>query len=307
MTEKVFCSEEIREILPYTYPMSMVDRLWKESDSKYIGLKNVSTTEEYFNGHFPGHPIMPGVLQIEAMMQVATIGLKKKLDPSGNMDIYMKSMSSVKFRKPATPGDRLLIEIEVIKIENNIAEVKAVNKTNAGVTCQANLTISTRPRTLEVEKPELFTDFDKDENIAMDVTQIKEYIPHRYPFLFVDYIKSVEGPNVTAIKNITYNDPILHSYYPGYSVLPGAIHAEIVAQAGCVHTLARPENKGKLALFAGIQKSEFFHPVRPGDQLKIEVVLPPSKRSSYGKGTGKMTVGDKIVSQTEIMFALVSP
>ncbi|OGV17884.1 MAG: hypothetical protein A2X47_03700 [Lentisphaerae bacterium GWF2_38_69] len=137
----------------------------------------------------------------------------------------------------------------------------------------------------------------------MDLKTIKSLIPHRYPFLFVDYIAKSEGENITAIKNITYNECLMHSYSPGYSVLSGAIQTEIVAQAGCAHTLSIPENKGKLAYFMTISKAEFFKPIHPGDQLRIELVLPPSKK--FGKGKGEIYVENELVSRGEITFAIV--
>ena len=306
MLNKVYSVQDIKELLPYDYPMLLVDRFWQEDENKFVGLKNVSYTEEYFQGHFPDHPIMPGVLQVEATQQVATLAVKDKLDPNNELDIYAKSIKSVKFRKPTEPGDRLLIEVEVLKIENGEALIKAVNKHNSGICCQVQLTLATRPRSCEVVKPELFTEFDKDADIAMGLDEIKFYIPHRYPFLFIDYVSKVENDCITAIKNVTYNDPIMHSYSKGYSVLSEAIQAEIMAQAGAAHALSLPENKGKLAFFMTISNAEFYHPIHPGDQLRIELTVPATK-SKFGKGSGKIFVENRVVSQGEITFAIVTP
>ncbi|MCP4179044.1 MAG: 3-hydroxyacyl-ACP dehydratase FabZ [bacterium] len=304
MSLKVLSLTEIKELLPYRYPMLLIDRMWHESETKYFGLKNITATENYFIGHFPNHPIMPGVLQIEATFQVAVVALRKDLDPGNKFDIYIKSMKKAKFRKPTYPGDRLLIELDIISVDGDEAVVKAVNKNNSGVCCQVEMIISIRPRVYEVNKPELFTQYDKSENIVMDVNDIKSYIPHRYPFLFVDYIAKENGSRITAIKNITYNEPITHSYSSGFSVLSGAIQCEIIAQAGCARTLSKPENKGKIALFMTINKAEFYHPVHPGDQLRIELELPETK-SRFGKGAGEIYVDSKKVSYGEITFAVV--
>ena len=303
MTETVYGVERIKELLQYQYPVLMVDRFWKGSDGKFYGLKNVSITEDFFNGHFPDHPIMPGVLRVEAAQQVASIALKDKLDPSSELDIYVKSMSQIKFRAPVGPGDRLLISVEIIKIENNDASVKFVINSNIGVCTQGNLVLSVRPKEYDLKVPKLFTEYDKVEDPAMDLIELKKNMPHRYPFLFVDYIQKIEGSKITAIKNVTCNDPIMHSYSQGYSVLPGAIQAEIIAQAGCAQTLSRPENKGKIVLFGTIPKAEFYHPVHPGDQLRIELELP-LKISKFGKGSGSVYVEDKKVSYGEVMFVI---
>ena len=258
MAENIYSVEEIRELLPYQYPMILVDKVWYDEDGNYFGLKNVTVTEEFFNGHFPNHPIMPGVLQVEAAQQVASIALKKELNPNGDLELYVKSMSKIKFRNPVNPGDRLLISVNIAGIEDNVATVKFENKSNSGVCTQGTITISARKKVLNKTLPDLFNEFDKDADVHMDVNKLKEYMPHRYPFLFIDYIKSIEGSKTVAIKNVTYNDPILHSYSSGYSVLPASIQAEIIAQAGCAPTLSRPENKGKLAFSVPFKKLNFI-------------------------------------------------
>jgi len=306
MVGQVLGINKIMELIPYRYPMLLVDRLYVESETKYIGLKNLTINELFFQGHFPGHPIMPGVLQVEAMEQVAEIAVGKKLDPSGKGDIYIKSLKRVKFRKPNNPGDRILIEVEIKKIENNEAEISASIRNNSGVTCQANIVLSVRDKVYPDKMPQLFTEFDKTENIAMDVTQIMSLLPHRYPFLLVDNIISVIGTHVVAVKNTTYNEPIFRGYTPDYAVLSGAIQSEIVAQCGCASVLMRPGNQGKLAYYMSIDEAEFYHPVHPGDQLVCEVDLPEGK-SRFGRGDGFIKVGDKVVSRTAMTFALISP
>ena len=303
MAEKVYCIETIKNLLPYQYPMLLLDRVWTDSEGKYFGLKNVTVTEEFFNGHFPDHPIMPGVLQVEAAYQLASIALKKELDPEGKCDIYVKSMNKIKFRNPVGPGDRLLVSLDIKNIENNEASLSFINTSNSGVCTQGNFFLSTRPKEYDIKVPELFNEYDKTDDIEMDVNKLKEYMPHRYPFLFIDYIKSIKGEKITAIKNITYNDSIMHTYSPGYSVLPATIQSEILAQAGCAEILSRPENAGKIALFGAIPKAEFYHSIHPGDQLRIELNLP-KKMSKFGKGSGTIYVEDRKVAYGEIIFAI---
>lgn len=306
MAGEVFCSENIKDILPYRYPMLLLDRVSVESETKYIGLKNLTFNEEFFQGHFPNHPIMPGVLQVEAMQQVAVIAVREKLDPHNDGEIYIKTLRKVKFRKPAFPGDRLFIEIEVKNISGDQAEVSAVNRTNSGITCQAMITLSVRPRVQPTSFPKVFTQFDKSGETAMDVNQIMSVIPHRYPFLLVDYIVKREKHHVIAVKNTTVNEPFFHGYTPEYSVLPGTIQSEIVAQSGCVLLLSKPENKGKIAYFMSIDESEYYHPVHPGDQLRIEVDLTEGS-SRFGRGEGFIAVDEKKVSKIIMTFAVVEP
>jgi 3-hydroxyacyl-[acyl-carrier-protein] dehydratase len=297
---------QIKAALPYGYPMVLVDRFCAESDTKFVGLKTLTFNEEFFQGHFPNHPILPGVLQVEAMKQVAVLGLAKKLDPQDQHNIYIKSLKKVKFRRPNNPGDRMLIEIEVKSESEDGFVLAASTKNNSGVTCQTEMVLSVRPKEAAHQMPTLYSENDKSEDIHMDINQIKELIPHRYPFLFIDYIISAEGPNVKAVKNVTYNEPFFHGYSSDYPVLPGAFQCEIIAQAGCAHTLAKPENEGKLAFFLSIDYANFLKPVRPGDQLVIEVHVPDAN-SRFGRGEGVMTVEGEKVIEMAMKFALVDP
>ncbi|MEM4248527.1 MAG: 3-hydroxyacyl-ACP dehydratase FabZ, partial [Candidatus Nanoarchaeia archaeon] len=149
-----------------------------------------------------------------------------------------------------------------------------------------------------------FNKFDRTGEVVMDLAKIMSIIPHRYPFLLVDYILSMDGPHVIAVKNTTINEPIYHGFQDGYAVLPGAIQSEIIAQSGCVAKLSRPENKGKLAYFMSIDEAEYYHPVFPGDQLRIEVELPEGN-SRFGRGEGFIAVDDKVISKTVMTFAVV--
>lgn len=117
---------DLMKILPHRYPFLMVDRIVGfEGDNKCTGIKSVTINEPYFQGHFPGHPVMPGVLQLEAMAQVASIAFLRAGGNAGRIGYFM-SADSVKFRKPVVPGDTLFIHVEVTKVRRNIA--KAIGK-----------------------------------------------------------------------------------------------------------------------------------------------------------------------------------
>lgn len=109
---------DLLNTLPHRYPFIMVDRILKIQESTIVGLKNVTINEPFFQGHFPGHPVMPGVLQVEAMAQVAGILMMKKGDASNKIPFFM-SADKVKFRKLVTPGDTLIIEAELTKSRGN--------------------------------------------------------------------------------------------------------------------------------------------------------------------------------------------
>ena len=117
MTDTVINIEEIVEMIPHRYPFLLVDRVIEMSDNGLVALKNVTMNEPFFQGHFPGRPIMPGVLIIEAMAQASALFTIKFLgDAAKGKLVYFMSIDDAKFRKPVTPGDSLHIHVE--KLQN---------------------------------------------------------------------------------------------------------------------------------------------------------------------------------------------
>lgn len=147
-------------------------------------------------------------------------------------------------------------------------------------------------------------EWEKEAVLLLDVQQIKEIIPHRYPFLLVDKIVEIEDEKrAVGIKNVTVNEPFFQGHFPEYPVMPGVLIVEALAQVGAVAMLKKEENKGKLALFAGIDKCRFKRQVKPGDVLRLEVEIIRLK-GPIGKGKGIATVDGELVCETEIMFAI---
>lgn len=134
--------------------------------------------------------------------------------------------------------------------------------------------------------------------------EIMEILPHRYPFLMLDRILELE-PGVRALgeKLVTINEPFFQGHFPNMPIMPGVLIVEALAQTGAVAALSQPENKGKLAFFAGIDTVRFRRPVRPGDTLRMEVTLDKIRRG-IGKGKGRATVDGQLVCEGELMFAL---
>lgn len=130
---------EIQRTLPHRYPFLMVDRIIEfEEDRRAVGVKAVTINEPYFQGHFPGHPVMPGVLQVEAMAQVASIIMMRKPENIGKIGYFM-SADSVKFRKPVFPGDTLFIHCEMISAKKRLGKATAKCLVNDEVVSEAEL------------------------------------------------------------------------------------------------------------------------------------------------------------------------
>jgi len=130
-------------LLPHRYPFIMVDRVLKLEGNRIVAVKNVTINEPYFQGHFPGHPIMPGVLQLEAMAQVAGIVMLRRAE-SGGQIAYFMAAEDVKWRKPVVPGDVLVIEVELTKMRGKIGRAKGVCKVQGEVVSEAEVTFMMR-------------------------------------------------------------------------------------------------------------------------------------------------------------------
>jgi len=137
--ESVLDIQEVLKILPHRYPFLMVDRIVAcEGENKCVAVKNVTVNEPYFPGHFPGHPIMPGVLQLEAMAQVSSILMLRKPENVGKIGYFM-SADSVKWRRPVRPGDTLFIESDILKIRGSIGQTRCRCLVNGEVVSEAEL------------------------------------------------------------------------------------------------------------------------------------------------------------------------
>ena len=139
--------------------------------------------------------------------------------------------------------------------------------------------------------------------LPLGPADIRELIPHRYPFLLVDSIEELEpGVRAVGIKNVTQNEPFFQGHFPDYPVMPGVLIIEAMAQVGAVGVMAGGEHRDKLTLFAGIDGVRFRRQVLPGDVLRMEVEIERLK-GRVGRGRGRATVGDERACEADLMFA----
>ncbi|MFI3176047.1 MAG: 3-hydroxyacyl-ACP dehydratase FabZ [Eubacteriales bacterium] len=139
---------------------------------------------------------------------------------------------------------------------------------------------------------------------TLSIKQIQEIIPHRYPFLLVDKITDYEpGQYARGIKCVTANEMHFLGHFPDHPVMPGVLIIEALAQVGAIGILSIPENKGKLALFRGINNCKFRRQVVPGDVLELECMIT-KQRGVIGVGSVTATVGGEIAVQAELTFAI---
>jgi 3-hydroxyacyl-[acyl-carrier-protein] dehydratase len=144
-----FDIQEILEFLPHRYPFLLIDRITEfESQKRLVAIKNVTINEPFFQGHFPGYPIMPGVLVVEAMAQAGGIIMMHELEDRHSKLVVFTGIERAKFRRPVTPGDQLRIEVEVLSFRSRAGKIQGRATVDGKLACEATLTcaVVTRER-----------------------------------------------------------------------------------------------------------------------------------------------------------------
>ena len=138
---------QIKEYLPHRYPMLLVDRVldW-EKDKRITAIKNVTINEEFFNGHFPNKPVMPGVMMIEALAQTAALlsFLTKGRKPDANSVVYFIGIDGVRFKRPVEPGDQLKMDVEILRCTRGIWKYKAVGTVDGQIVVEGEMMCTMR-------------------------------------------------------------------------------------------------------------------------------------------------------------------
>ncbi len=143
----MYTIEDIMKVLPHRYPFLLVDRILEiEENKRIVGLKNVTINEPFFQGHFPGHPIMPGVLIIEAMAQVGGMLLLGSVPDPDTKVVYFMSLDNVKFRRPVKPGDQLRFELDVVQLRGTVCKMRGIGKVDGETVVEADMAATIRDR-----------------------------------------------------------------------------------------------------------------------------------------------------------------
>lgn len=289
-------------LIPERPPLLMVDRLEIADDrASAVAVKAVSMDEDFFQGHFPGNAIMPGVLQVAAMCQVSEALLRCR-GVAGGVP-FLSALKRVKFRRPVVPGDVLRIESALTGSEGGIWTFEAKAIVCGEVASSGSLSLSVvdpavalkPPATVAPALPEALA------GTAADAMALLEMIPHRYPFLLVDRLALIDGGRVVGIKNVTGNEALFRGL--AQPMFPGFLQIEASAQAACARALQLPENQGKLGYFMSVDEARFLEPVQPGDQLVMDVTM--QMRGRFGLATAVLSVAGRTVTEADMKFAIV--
>ncbi|MCM8542268.1 MAG: 3-hydroxyacyl-ACP dehydratase FabZ [Lentisphaeraceae bacterium] len=302
---------EIQELLPHRYPFLMIDRIEIGDEPNEIrAIKNVTTNEVHFSGHFPGNPIMPGVLQVESVLQAGIIAFKKQAAKPVNSYLIIKEVKRVRFKSPIIPGDQVIIEARIENVTDEGCEIKATCKVKGVLKSQSHIIIGTLNKDDLIPKS-FTTDFSKEgydtsTDPVYNVNDISSFIPHRFPFQFIDNVIYSNEDNIVGEKLVSANEPFAISYTPDSPFMPNIMILETMAQLGCVHLLSKEEHRGKIGMFLSIENAVIHRPGVPGDKLTFDVGFLFFK-GPMGKAEGTVYCGEEVVSTMTIAFALVDP
>ena len=307
---KNYTYNQLVETLLLNSPLLMLDEAMVADDCiTGKATKLMSINEPVFQGHFPGQPITPGVLQVAAMAQLSNLIFRLTVPVIAGTRIVLRHIRRLKFRKPVLPGMTMLVESKLLERRaNHEADFQVTCTTPDGMASTGTITlaqitpVSRDEVPLDARPASPFADelAAGEQSSALD---LMKFLPHRPPFLLIDHAVGVAAPGnrVCGYKNITGNDFYLHGDSDGF--YPSELLIESGAQLGCAHTLAQPENAGKLGIFMCIDDAHFYDQARPGDRLVICGTCDASGHA--GIAAGEFWVDDRKIAECTLKFVVL--
>ena len=303
---KHYGRKELERALHLNAPLLMLDFLDVDKEAgRASGVKVSSIGESHFAGHFPGQPVLPGVLQTAGMVQASQV-LFNEMFP-GEGDIILLGLKRVKFRSPVMPGMMLSVECELKgENEDGTVEFMVKNTCDDGKLASSGSVILGR-RSGWYEPYDTTGSNAISESVAgvetfWDSSAIMKVLPHRYPFLFIDRAYGLDDiTHVVGFKNVAGSEMFVAA--TEHAEFAGFLQIEAGAQLGCAALLNQPAMKDKLGFFMSIDDAVFHRPVLSGSRIWMEASC--EQRGTFGIATGKFYVGSELVTEAQIKFAIV--
>ena len=308
-----FPQTEIARTLRMQPPLLMLDQAWLTPDGDEDGtpphagaVRLLSINEAVFAGHFPGHPILPGVLQIAAMAQLSEMLCQHM---NGGRRCFLSALKRIKFRRPVFPGAAMQVKSELQGRSggDNGTEESCEFKVSCSVD---GTTVSCGSLTL-VPWPEknfasgaAATPAEHSIGSLADGAALMRILPHRPPFLLLDGVYGLGGDlsHLHGFKNVTGGDSLLAS--SGCDCYPPYLMLESAAQLGCACMLSQPGNDGLLGIFMGIDEAHFTRPALPGERL--ELTGGCQSLGKAGMGDIAFSCGGAAIGSCQLKFVLSS-
>jgi 3-hydroxyacyl-[acyl-carrier-protein] dehydratase len=306
--------QALLSLLEHRYPFLMIDRLLEEGEGWLRARKCVSFNESYFQGHFPGYPIMPGVLILEGMAQTGCAMIGRRDGRARR--IYLAGLEAARFKKPAFPGDVLIYECRGEMERPNRGRFVCQTLCDGRVIATATLVwiaadggsrregeknagAKTSKKPAATAAPDLSN--IESEPASADPKAMLNLLRHRYPFLLVDRALLFRERGIIGRKCVSFNEPFFQGHFPGEPIMPGVLILEGMAQAGCLF-LGHRDGGSRSVHLAAIENARFKRPVHPGDVLIYDCELV-SERKKFGKMRCQATIGPDVVASAEMFFA----
>ena len=298
--------KDLERALRLGAPLLMLDFLDVDKEAgRASGIKVSSIGESHFAGHFPGQPVLPGVLQTAGMVQASQV-LFNEMFP-GEGDAVLLGLKRVKFRSPVMPGMMLKVECELKgENEDGTVEFTVKNTCDDGKLASSGSIVLGR-RTDWYEPYDTTGTNPVSESVAgmetfLDSIAIMNVLPHRQPFLFIDRSYGLDDPtHVVGFKNVAGSE--MYVAATEHAEFAGFLQIEAGAQLGCAALLNQPAMKGKLGFFMSIDDAVFHRPVLNGSRIWETVSC--EQKGSFGIASGKFYVGAELVTEVQIKFAIV--